>query len=171
MPTLRVAVPLIEDWSHLARNMRPDEEAQFLAITGFPAYDAQQSARVMIATEGPTWCLIGQDGRPVAGGGFEPARPGVWNAWGVAPLSSWDRHWLAMTKLSRRVMAHLFDTGQAQRIQLYALESRREAHLWYARGLGMTLEGTHPRFYANGETAVCYARTIDMHEEDRNVRR
>lgn len=167
LPEVRIAVPLVEDFALLAQAMRPDEEQQYLALTGFPAYDAQQSARTMIATEGPKWCLIGRDNRPIAAGGFEPARPGVWTAWGVGSLAAWERYPRALTRITRKVMAHLFDTGQAQRIHLYALESRRQAHVWYERGMRMRREGTHPRWFANGETAVCYARTIDMHGESR----
>lgn len=155
--------PLVEDWSHLARNMRPDEEAQFLAITGFDCYDAQQAARAMIATQGPTWAMIGADGRPMFGGGFEPERPGVANAWFVGSLAAWDAYWRSITKVCRRLMAATFESGEVGRIQVYALESREKAHLWYERGLGMKREGRHPHFYANGETAVSFARTIDMH--------
>jgi hypothetical protein len=158
---VRLAVPIVEDFAYLARRMRPDEIAQWLALTGQAEYDPNTAARAFCAMQGVTFCLVDPTGLPIAAGGFEPVRPRVVQTWMVGTMEGWEQHWRAITKHARRLIDGLLTSGEAQRVQTYALASRTQAHEWYARGLGQTFEGTHRRFFADGQDAVVYAKVAD----------
>lgn len=157
-PALRIASPVIEDFGYLARRMRPDEVAQWLALTGLPDYNADECARVFAAMRGPSYALIGPDGKPILLGGFEPVRAGVYRAWLLGSMAGWDAHWHAITRICRRLLRDLL-AGDAHRVEVYALASREAAHGWYVDGLRMTREGTHPGWFADGQDAVSFAAT------------
>lgn len=157
LPEIRIGVPIIEDFAWLARRMRADEIAQFLALTGLTEYQPDIAARVFACTTGTAFVLVDRQNLPVCAGGFEPIRPGVYQTWMVGTAEGWAQHWRAITKHSRRAMDDLF-ARDARRIQTYALASRKDAHEWYARGLKQTFEGLHRQFFADGQDAVCYAR-------------
>lgn len=153
----RLASLVIEDVAYLARRMRPDEIAQYLALTGLTEYQPDVAARAFLAVRGPSFTVLGEDDRPVCCGGFEETRAGVWQPWMIGTLEGWATYWRFLTKTSRRLMAQLFDEG-ARRIETYALASRKEAHEWYARGLGQQCEGVLRGWFADGQDAVLYAR-------------
>jgi hypothetical protein len=155
--TLRLAAPLVEDYGHVCRNLRTDERVQFLAMSGLAEYHADVAARAMLAVPGPAFALVGAGNLPVVIGGFEPVRPGVYQTWMAGTDEGWTRYWRGITKMARQLVTHMLETD-AQRVQDVALASRRRAHEWYRRALGMHYEGTHAAFYADGSDAVCYAR-------------
>lgn len=154
---VRLEAPMLQDWVYLAHHMRDDERAQWEALTGMP-YDADFAARGFANTPGVAFVLIGADNKPIVGGGFEEIRPKVWQTWMAGSPEGWGTNWRAITKYSRRLINDLFASGRAQRVQTYALESRKAAHQWYLRGLGQSYESTLPKFYSDGQSAVCYAR-------------
>jgi hypothetical protein len=78
LPEIRLGTPIVEDFAYIARNMRADEVAQFLALTGLPEYVPDVAARGFIATQGPAFVMIDRDGLPVLAGGFQPVRQGVY---------------------------------------------------------------------------------------------
>jgi len=154
-----IVEPSVFDIRVLAEDMRPDEVAQWLALTGFKDYDPDRAAKAILATMGPyCFCLIDAEGRPVAAGGFNEAQDGVFEAWMMASLGAWGTHWRAFTKHARRMMDAMFASGRARRIQVHALADRKAAHAWYDRGLGMSHEGTLRRYFADGQDAVIYSR-------------
>lgn len=156
-----LGTPSLFDLAYVAAKMRDDEKAQWCAMTGFATYDADIAARTFASTDGPSFCLYRHDGMPLVVAGLEPVRPGVFQTWMAGTPDAWSQHWLSMTKHCRRLFDSMFADGTARRIQTYALESRRAAHVWYARGLLLHLEGVHRAFFADGQNAVCYARTVD----------
>lgn len=149
---MRLAYPLLDDFCWLARNMRPDEKEQFAAFAGMD-YDPDTAARVLSATRGDSWALVGDDGVPVAVGGLEPVSAGTVQAWAMGTLEGWAAHWHAITRASRKLIAR----SGARRVQVMALASRTRAHHWYEKGLGMQREGVL-RAYASGQDVVMFAR-------------
>lgn len=158
VPEIRLAAPLIEDLAWLAKRMRPDEIAQYLALTGQTEYDPDQCARALASISGVNFVLVDREGYPVCAGGFEEVRLKVWQTWMVGTTEGWAKHWRAITKHSRRLMDNLLASDRAHRVQTYALASRRAAHVWYERGLGQTFEGVHRGLFADGQDGVCYAK-------------
>jgi hypothetical protein len=155
--TARLSSTIIEDVAYVTRRMRPDEIAQFLALTNLTEYDPDVAARALLAIRGPSFTAMGDDGLPFCVAGFEPVSPGVWQPWMAGTMEGWDKHWRFITKTTRRWMDQLFDNG-ARRIQTFALASRKDAHEWYARGMQQQFEGLHRQWFADGQDAVCYAR-------------
>lgn len=163
IPAIRIVAPEVEDIGYLSRRMRADEIEQWLALTGFKAYDPNRAAASIIATMGEvSFCLIDRAGSPIVAGGYEEVRPGVWQSWMVGTEDSWAKHWRAITKYAKSTMTTLLQSDRAHRVQTHALASRKAAHVWYARGLGMTYEGTHRAYFADGQDAVCYARVKEV---------
>lgn len=157
LPGCRLSLPTLRDFAWVAERMRPDEIEQWTAKTGAP-YSADGCARAMAAAAGPVFALIDPAGYPIAVGGFDPLRPGVYELWAAGTVEGWERHWRAITLNCARLIRRLFADG-AHRVQTVALDSRTRAHEWYERGLGLRREGEHPGWFANGATGITYART------------
>lgn len=160
LPEVRIAVPMLEDFGHIARNMRHDEIEEFLAMTGQPSYIPDVAARVFANLRGGAISLVGRDGLPFAVAGFVPIRPGVMQAWAAATMEGWTHHWRTMTKETTRRMDRLMSTG-THRIEVTVLSSRIRAHHWYTNGLGMRREGLHTAYCADGQDAITFARTTE----------
>ncbi|MDH1192527.1 hypothetical protein [Stenotrophomonas sp. GD03958] len=149
---------LIEDLAYLARNMRPDEIAQDLAMTGAAEYDPQQAILKMAAVLGPKFVLLA-DNVPVVAGGFWQVRPGVWEGWQLGTMAGWEKHWRAITKITRRLNDKMLAQAGVHRLQLYGVAGRDKTFEWYERSLGYRREATLSRYCANGADAVLFART------------
>ncbi|WP_313416047.1 hypothetical protein [Stenotrophomonas sp.] len=148
---------LIEDLAYLARNMRPDEIAQDLAMTGAAEYDPQQAILKMASVHGPKFVLLA-DGVPVVAGGFWQVRPGVWEGWQLGTMAGWEKHWRAITKITRRLNDRMLAEPNVHRLQLYGQAGRDKTFEWYERSLGYQREATLSRYCANGDDAVLFAR-------------
>ncbi len=148
---------LIEDLAYLARNMRPDEIAQDLAMTGAAEYDPQQAILKMAAVHGPKFVLLA-DGVPVVAGGFWQVRPGVWEGWQLGTMAGWEKHWRAITKITRKLNDRMLAEPNVHRLQLYGQAGRDKTFEWYERSLGYHREATLSRYCANGDDAVLFAR-------------
>lgn len=155
---MKLTTPLLDDWCYLARRLREDEQQQFCALLGVDRYDPEVAARAWANTEGPTWLLLGDDGLPLIGGGFEPVRPGVFCAWLAGTPEAWV-HWHAITRVCRRHIRGLFASGQAHRIEVRSLFARFKACRWYMAALKMRFEGVHLGAAADGQDLVTYAIT------------
>ncbi len=148
---------LIEDLAYLARNMRPDEIEQDLAVTGAAEYDPQQAILRMATVTGPK-ILVLADNVPVVAGGFWQVRPGVWEGWQLGTMDGWAAHWRTITKVTRRLNDEWLARPDVHRLQLYGLTGRDKTFEWYERSLGYRREATLSRYCANGADAVLFAR-------------
>jgi hypothetical protein len=158
IPEIRLGVPLVDDFAHLARHLRDDERAQYLALTGLEEYVPDVAARAFTASPGRQFVMIDRQGMPVLAGGFCPVRRGVFEGWLVGSPEGWSSYWRAMTKVCRGLMDDLLDAGGAHRIETFALASRTAAHEWYERSLLMQREGVLRGYFADGQDAIVFAR-------------
>lgn len=149
-------VPQVADYVYLTRHMRADEVDQFEALT-CRKYEPEVAARVFLALIGPAYVLVDATSTPQIAGGFEETSPGTFRPWLAGTAEGWARHWFPLTKFCRHRVDELLQ-GPARRIEIFALANRTGAHEWYRRGLGMTYEGTHRAWFADGRDAVCYAK-------------
>lgn len=157
MTALRLAKPLLTDFSYLASRMRPDEIAHYCALRGSDVYDPECAARAMAATDGPAWTLVAPDGTPVMTGGFSPVRGGVYAAWAVGTMGGWAEHWRAITRACRRLIRALLADG-AHRIQITTLATRHATHAWY-EAIGLKREALRVGYFANGADGMSFACT------------
>lgn len=155
--SIRLARPVLEDFAYITKRMRPDEIAQFLAMSGLSTYDPDLAARAYAMTGGPTFALIDADNRPIILGGFAPKRRGVFEAWLAGSMEAWERHWYRITRECMRQIDTLL-TVNAHRVEVCALASRTETHDWYER-IGFKREGTLTGYCADGQDAIMFART------------
>jgi hypothetical protein len=157
IPETRLGMPIVEDYCHIARHMRADEIAQYLALTGLQEYVPDVAARSLVACDGQAFVMVDREGLPVLVGGFSPVRHGVFEGWLAGTEDGWAKHWRAMTKVCRRLMDDLLATD-AHRIETFALTSRTAAHEWYERGLLMSREGVMKGYFSDGQDAIVFAR-------------
>lgn len=157
-PPANVVAPRNWHFQYLADHLRPDEIEHWLAISGAASFDPDVAALAYMNTPGLKFTLLGRDGMPVVAGGFHEVEPGVWQGWMVGTLAGWHSHWRMITKASRWLMGQLFALG-AQRLCVNTIASRTAATCWYARALGLRLEGTLAGAGHRGEDFVYYART------------
>lgn len=149
---------MIEDIAYLARNMRPDEIEQDLAMTGEAEYDPQPATLKMAAVYGPKFLVLA-DNVPVVAGGFWQVRPGVWEGWQLGTMDGWARHWRTITKVTRRLNDRMLARPEVHRLQLIGLAGRDKTFEWYERSLAYRREATLHRYCANGADAVMFYRT------------
>lgn len=157
---VRIGPATMSDLEFIAFHMRPDEQAQWLSITGRTSYDPLLCARTLAGTPGPQYVLVDTDGRPFAAGGFTEVRPKVWQTWAAATDTAWDHYWRDITGHCRRMIGDLLRSGDAHRVETLALASRTRAHAWYEAGLGQRYEGTLRAYFADGQDAVVYSRVV-----------
>ncbi|WP_313116415.1 hypothetical protein [Stenotrophomonas indicatrix] len=149
---------MIEELVYLARNMRPDEIEQDLAMTGLTEYDPEQAILKMAAVHGPKFIILA-DYTPVVAGGFWQVRSGVWEGWQLGTMEGWDKHWWHITRVTRKLNDRMLARPEVHRLQLYGLAGRDKTFEWYERSLGYRREATLSRYCANGADAVLFART------------
>ena len=156
-PTARLCHPMVRDYLALAERMPPDEVAQYLSATGHAAFDVETAACDMLGLRGLAHCIAAEDGRPLAIGGYEPLRPGVYQCWMVSALEDWPTYGHEFTRLVSALHANMLEREDCHRLQILSAPERGRAHRWYVKGLGMTLEGTLRKFFADGSDALCFA--------------
>lgn len=156
---IRFGAPTVMDAGLVALQMREDERAQWCAITGRDAYDANTAAYTFVTTPGPQWCLYGDDNLPLVIGGFEPIGPGMAQGWLACGAAAWDAHWRPLTRFFRRVIDGQLRDGSLRRVQLVALQSRASTHAWYERALGFKREAVLDSYFTDGQDGVLFAKT------------
>lgn len=156
---LKLVRPLVQDCLAIAAAMPPDEQRQYLATVGAKVYDAQDAARELLRMPGTMHCITTLDGRPVAIGGFQRMRPGVWQCWMVAGADVWPIYGRALTRLSRAQQQLQLQREDCHRIEVLATRERTHAHDWYVHGLGMELEGPRRRYLADGSDVLVFTLT------------
>ena len=147
--------PTLEEALLICRSARPDEQEQFHALTG-RAWDAEVVAAEVVAKDGLKWVAL-DNGHPFVMGGYDHVVNAVYQSWMVGTMVDWRTHWRSITKVSRKVMQAVLDSG-ATRLQTCVLASREKTCEWYVRALKMNFEGHMRGFGANGETMAMYAR-------------
>lgn len=155
IPLIRFGPALLADLVFIAQRMRPDEVAQWCALTG-RGYSADAMVRALANL--PADVLVGRDNMPVLAGGIDTLRPGVGEAWMIGTLDGWAQYGVAITRWGRKILTSALASG-FHRVQTVALESRTAAHEWYERGLGMRREAVLPGYFADGQSGVMFAKT------------
>lgn len=152
--------PRMADFDFLAHHMRPDEIAQHCALRGIPVsqYDPEQAVRSLAAQNGMEFAMVAANGAPIAAGGFDYLRPGVFECWAIGTPAGWQVHWRPLTTYCRQLIDELLRTD-AHRVQTVALASRTAAHEWYERGLRMQREGVLRGFFSDGQDGIMFAKT------------
>lgn len=147
--------PTWEEALLICRNARPDEQEQYHALTG-RSWDAEAVAAEIMGKDGLKWLVL-DNKHPFVMGGYDHVVNNVYQSWMVGTMVDWQTHWRSITKVSRKVMQAVLDSG-ATRLQTCVLASRTKTCEWYVRALKMELEGYMRGFGANGETMAMYAR-------------
>lgn len=145
---------------YLAEYMRPDEQRQFTAATGF-VFEPNVAAQWLVNTAARSGAfavtILRSDGLPAAAGGFEPVAPGVWQSWMVGSQEGWAEQWRSLTKATLWLMERIF-SGGAHRLQTCATTEREKAIEWFERSLGFKLEGVFRHYGPAGEDIAHFAR-------------
>ena len=151
--------PLLLDFIKVCINMAQNERECFEALTG-EKYNVDSIAVGNFMVPGPKW-VIKADDEPLVVGGFVPQRPGVWRDFMINTADAWGKHWFPVTRIARRAMNAMLESGQAHRIECITpaarLAARPEIEAWY-RVMGYTREATLWRYCANGADAVIFSR-------------
>lgn len=163
--SVTVTHPTVSDLAYLARAMRPDEIEQYMAGTGAAEYDPDEAARLFVATPGPAFLIVGDDGLPAVAGGFFRVRPGVWEGWQAGTVDGWAKHWRAISRITRRLNDQMLARPDVHRLQLIALAGRDKTFEWYERALGYAHEAVLRRYCADGRDAVMFVRIKPVQED------
>lgn len=147
--------PLLLDYVYITHRLPYDQQRQWEALTGTP-FEAERMALSLASRLGPRWALIDTDETPLAIGGYEMLREGVWQDWLIGTEDAWRTRWRSITKHCRRMM-DLMLRHEAHRLQTIALAERTAAHKWFG-ALGLEYEGTLRGYGYNGEDCVIYSR-------------
>lgn len=142
---------------YLAEHMRPDEQRNWLALTGAREYDAEVCASALIATQGLKFVLLQPNGLPAMAGGFDPQGHECYAGWMVGTMDGWGASWRSITKAARWACAEMFEAG-ARRITITTMASRSGACDWYSRFLGFRRDGVLRAAGAGGEDMAVYSR-------------
>jgi len=151
--------PWMIDFLKVCAAMPQDERDQLTAFTGEP-YDIDGAAIGNFTVVGPKW-VVKADDEPICIGGFVPVRPGVWRDFMLTTPAAWDKHWFIVTRICRRAMDAMLNSGQAHRLECVApakrLAARPEIKKWYGV-LNYHEEGTMYGYCADGSDAVLFSR-------------
>jgi hypothetical protein len=151
--------PSMLDFLKIAARMPDDERKQIEAASGEP-YDIDGVAVGNYCAPGPKW-VIKADEVPLVVGGFVLQRRGVWQDFLLTTPEAWVDHWFSVTRVCRRLMDAMLQSGQAHRLQCIVPVLRMEGHpkLWgWYEVLGYHKEGLHHGYYASGADAYSFAR-------------
>lgn len=157
VPTEAMLVkPLLLDFVYVTRRLPLDQQRQWEALGDGRPFDHEQMALALAARIGPKWCLLDIDTTPLAIGGYDMIREGVWQDWLIGTEDAWRRRWVPITRHCRRIMNMMLE-HEAHRLQTIALAERVMAHKWF-RTLGLEYEGLLRGYGHSGEDCVIYSR-------------
>lgn len=150
--------PLLLDYLRVVLKMPDDERAQLEAFTGQP-FTVDGCAVGNFTAPGPKW-VIKVDDEPLVVGGFSQERPGVWRDFMLTTPEAWQ-HWFPVTRICRRIMDAMFQSGQAHRLECVAptarITARPEIEKWY-KILGYNSRVLLHGYCASGADAFMYSR-------------
>jgi hypothetical protein len=152
--------PLMWDFLRVCASMPEDERAQLEVFVG-EKYDIDRAAVGNYEVQGPKWVVKDED-EPIVIGGFQRLRQGVWQDYMLTTPAAWSpKYWFAITRICRRAMDAMFESGEAHRVQCIApanrLAQRPEIERWYGV-VGYTREATLWRYCTDGSDAVIFSR-------------
>lgn len=151
--------PYLFDFIQVCAEMPEDEQKQLEAFTG-QKYDIDRAAVGNYEVAGPKW-VVKVDDKPICIAGFVPQRPGVWRDFMLTTPSVWTTHWFAITRIVRRGMNAMLESGEAHRLECITpasrLAYRPEIERWYS-AIGYTKEAPLWRYCADGSDAVSFSR-------------
>lgn len=153
--------PLLADYLFIAHHLPEDQQRQASALSDGSPYDPERFALAMACRVGPKWALVQQDGTPVAIGGYDMIRPGVWQDYLIGTVDGWKHYWRSITKHCNQVMAFMLKE-EAWRLQCVALADRTMAHKWF-KAVGLEYEGTLRNYGAAGEDCFMFSRVRADH--------
>ncbi len=152
----QLALPVVGDYAYVAAHLRADDQSEWVSLTG-AAFDADGFARAMLSIQGTAYVLLDSQGLPILLGGHEPIKPGVFQGWLAGTDAGWEQHGRSISRWCRKLQdAQL---AQCRRVQIIARADRTHAHVWYQKALGMTPEGIHRAWFADGSDAAVFSRT------------
>lgn len=146
--------PLLLDFIKVCIKMPQEEREQLEAFTG-QAYDIDRAAVGNWEAPGPKW-VIKADDEPIIVGGFVPQRPGVFRDFMLTTPEAWEKHWFAVTRISKRIMDAMLMT-EAHRLECVTPVSRSRVFPWY-KVLGYNQEGIRHGYCANGADVMAFSR-------------
>jgi hypothetical protein len=151
--------PFLLDFIKVCAQLPQDEREQLEAFTGYP-YSVDGAAVGNFTVEGPKWVVKDGD-EPICIAGFVPQRPGVYRDFMLNTPIVWEKHWRAVTRMTRRGMDAMFSSGMAHRLECIApasrIAARPELLRWYSV-LGYNQEATLSGYCANGADAIIFSR-------------
>jgi hypothetical protein len=153
--------PYLLDFLKAANELPQDEREQLEKLTGHP-YSIDGCAIGNFQVPGPKWVAKLEDGTVLMVGGFAPERPGVWRDFLLSGKLAWSPDYAKQcTRICRRLMDAMLNSGQAHRLETIVpasrLAARPELERWYTL-LGYNKEGTHYGYCADGGDAVSFSR-------------
>lgn len=150
--------PTLTEILQVCHGLPEDEWDSYEAFNG-AKYDPNTFAARLSLMTGPSWCIY--DGNtPIAVGGFELVRRGVWQDWMVFTTAAWSpANWRGVTRYVRAAIEKMLET-EAHRLQFISLRSKIHVHKWY-RVLKLRQEGVLEAYGVDGEDALIFARTRD----------
>lgn len=156
---LKVRQALDADVAHVARNMRPSDVAEFLAVS--PAANADELADLLLDRYGghPGAIAVEIDGEPICIGAGLEGRPNVVTLLFFAT----PRFAEAAVGVTRFVTRNLFPryrTAGVHRIEAISIEGYTDAHRWIEI-LGLRREAVLQGFGKNGEAFHQFAWVAD----------
>jgi RimJ/RimL family protein N-acetyltransferase len=150
-----LVTPTLMDFLYVCHHLPQDQRDQWCALTS-DTYDPDNAVLTLSCRPGPKWAVIKSNGVPLAIGGYDAIRTGVWQDFLISTEEAWEKHLIDVTRFCRKVMQSMFDGG-AHRLQAMVLADREEAKKWY-RLVGLEYEGTFRNYGSRGEDAMMYAR-------------
>jgi hypothetical protein len=153
---LALVKPRLIDYLWICTHLPEVQRRQYEALTDCAKFDVERVAMSFALRAGPQWALVKQDGTPIAVGGYDMIRNGVWQDFLLTTDEAWTHHAIAVTRACRKIMATMLD-GHAHRLQAILLADRADVRKWY-RLLDLKFDGDLPGFGAHGEDAVIYSR-------------
>lgn len=144
-----------EDLLRVCGNLRAEEIEQNIALSDVDVLDPVELAIQHWQLSGIKVTIM-KDDQPLVCAGWIETSKGVWTSWMCGTQYAWDNHGVSITRISRRVMAMLIDSG-AKRLEGSCLEKRVKVCHWFQKGLKMQLEGVRRAAGKNGENLAEFA--------------
>lgn len=146
--------PIFMDYLRIASDLRGDEIDQIKAFGIDPA--PHRIALLSQDFPGPKFTFIDETRNvpPLVTGGFIPhEQPGVYRSWFLASDYAWEHYGREISILTVKCIDHMFESGMT-RVETVCLASRKTAHRWYQRAIGMHREPTQARALDGRELAL-----------------